>query len=206
MVDRQGPPAALAANGFAADGRIVRDSHPPARPGTRPGGGVLMSRVALNRLVRRALVLVATVAVIGVAAGTVQVAAVWRADAAPLDTAPVSMSSINTDMEAEVARTGTLKSQIDDVTGQLATLKDAVLTANDAMNGGAESAATLQQQLDTAKTKLQKLQSQLKGAQARLSALNSAAARQAALNAAARRSRPATSTVAAAPVSHENGD
>ena len=78
-----------------------------------------MSRATFNRLVRRAVVLAATVAVIGIAVGTVQVAATWRAEAAPLDTAPVSMSAVSTDMEAEVARTGTLSAQINDVAGQL---------------------------------------------------------------------------------------
>jgi chromosome segregation ATPase len=165
-----------------------------------------MSRATLNRLVRRTLVLAGTVAVIGVAVGTVQVAASWRAEAAPLDTAPVSMSAIDTDMEAEVARTSTLSAQLDEVAGQLATLKGAVWTANDAMTGGAESAATLQKQLDSARTRLEKLQSQLKGAQARLADLNRAAARQAALNAAARRSKPATTTAAAPAPTHEDDD
>ena len=126
-----------------------------------------MSRDTLNRLARRALVLAATVAVIGAAVVTVQVAAAWRAEAAPLDTAPAAMSAINTDMEAEVARTGDLSAQIDDVAGQLSTLKGAGL------------------------------QSQLKGAQARLTALNKAAARQAALNAAAKRSAAARTTATA---------
>jgi septal ring factor EnvC (AmiA/AmiB activator) len=147
-----------------------------------------MSREVLNRVVRRALVLAATGAVIGVAVVTVQVAAAWRAKAAPLDTAPVAMSAINTDMEAEIARTTALSGQINDVAGQLSSLKGAVSTANDAVAGDADSAATLEAQLATTKTTLEKLQSQLKGAQVRLVALNKAAARQAAINAAARRS------------------
>jgi hypothetical protein len=166
-----------------------------------------MSRAAFNRFVRRVVVLAATVAVIGVAVGTVQVAASWRADAAPLDTAPVSMSAINTDMEAEVARTGTLTGQINDVAGQLATLKGAVQTANDAVMGSTDSATTLQKQLDGAKAKLVKVQSQLKGALARLTALNKAAARQAAINATARRSAPAKTSAAPAPAGEvDNGN
>ena len=50
-----------------------------------------MSRERFARLGRRIVVLAATVAVIGVAVGVVQVAAQWRAEAAPLDTAPVGM-------------------------------------------------------------------------------------------------------------------
>ena len=52
----------------------------------------MMSREMLVRLGRRAVVLAATVAVIGVGVGVVQVAAQWRAEAAPLDTAPVGMT------------------------------------------------------------------------------------------------------------------
>jgi chromosome segregation ATPase len=165
-----------------------------------------MSGDVINRMVRRALVLAATAAVIGVAVVTVQVAAAWRAEAAPLDTAPVAMSAITTDMEAEVARTNALSGQINDVASQLSTLKGAVLTANDAVASDAENAATLEGQLAVTKTTLEKLQSQLKGAQARLVALNKAAARQAALNAAARRSSAATTRVASAPAGGGDDD
>jgi septal ring factor EnvC (AmiA/AmiB activator) len=157
-----------------------------------------MSRDALNRLVRRTLVLAATGAVLGAAVVTVQVAAAWRAESAPLDTAPVSMSSIGTDMEAEVARTEALSGQVDDVASELSSLKTALQTANGAMSGDAANATKLQGQLAAAKTKLDALQSQLKGAQTRLASLNRAAARQAALNAAARRTTPTTVAAPAA--------
>ena len=165
-----------------------------------------MSRDMINRMARRALVLAATAAVIGVAVVTVQVAAEWRAEAAPLDTAPVAMSAIDGDMEAEAARTEALSGQIDEVAGQLSTLNGALLTANDAMSADAENAATLQGQLAEAKTRYEKLQSQLKGAQARLAALNKAAARQAALNAAAKRSSAATTKAASAPAGGHDDD
>ena len=165
-----------------------------------------MSRDMINRMARRALVLAATAAVIGVAVVTVQVAAEWRAEAAPLDTAPVAMSAIDGDMEAEAARTEALSGQIDEVAGQLATLNGALLTANDAMTADAENAATLQGQLAEVKTRYEKLQSQLKGAQARLAALNRAAARQATLNAAARRSSAATTKAASAPAGGHDDD
>ncbi len=158
-----------------------------------------MSRPTLIRLVRRAAVLAATAGVIAIAVVTVQVAAAWRAEAAPLDTAPVAMSAINTDMEAEVARTATLSGDIDNVASQLSTLNGAVVTADQAVAGGAENATKLEAQLAKAKKKFEKLQSQLKGAQARLAALNQAAARQAALNAAARAVRPAARAAAPAP-------
>lgn len=155
-----------------------------------------MSRDVLNRIVRRVLVIAATGAIIAVAVVTVQTAAAWRAEAAPLDTAPVSMSTIDTDIEAEAARTEALSGQIDEVAGQLSTLKGALVTANGAISADAENAATLQAQLAQAKAKYEKLEAQLKGAQSRLAALNKAAARQAALNKAAAKKNTTTSTAA----------
>ena len=58
-----------------------------------------MTRATLTRVARRVLVLGGAVAVIAVAAFTVQLAAQWRTDSAPLDTVPVSMSSINAELQ-----------------------------------------------------------------------------------------------------------
>ncbi len=153
-----------------------------------------MSKELFLRLVRRAAVLVGTIAVIGVAAGTVQVAAEWRAASAPLDTAPVSMSSISDDFAVEEERAADLAGQMDGVAGQISTLQAALITANGSIAGDAANATTLQDQLTAAKVKLTSIQKQLKAAQARLEALNRAAARQAAAN----RSRPAAAAPAPA--------
>ena len=167
-----------------------------------------MSRDLLGRLVRRTLVVVLTVGVIAVAVGTVQVAAQWRAEAAPLDTAPVGMQTINADYATEVDRAGVLSGQVAEVAGQLATLRGAVLTANEGVTGEASNAEALQAQLTKAKAKYDKLLGQLKAAQARLQALNAAAARQAARNAAAgsSTSSSATSTRTAEPHEGEEHD
>jgi septal ring factor EnvC (AmiA/AmiB activator) len=153
-----------------------------------------MSGELLRRLARRAAVLALTLAVIGVGVGTVQLAARWRAESAPIDAAPVGMDSIGADAAAEVDRTQALSGQVDDVTRQIADLGTAVSSASDSVSGDTDNAQTLQKQLDQAKTRLQTVQKQLKAAQARLDALNAAAARQAALNAAARRSAPAATS------------
>ncbi len=147
-----------------------------------------MSRELLSRLLRRGTVLVATGAMIGVAVATVQVASAWRAESAPLDEAPVGLTTIAVQAEAEAARTELLVGQIDAVAGQLTTLKGALLAADGTLSDDTENATALQDQLAETKTKLEKLQAQLKGAEGRLAALNKAAARQAALNAAARTS------------------
>jgi chromosome segregation ATPase len=141
-----------------------------------------MSRETLIRIARRATVLVATGAVIGVAAFTVQLASQWRAAEAPLDTAPVGMTTIADDIAAENQRTVDLRGQMTDVVGQIGDLQTALSAASGAMDGDAAAAAKLQDQLASAKAKLAAMQKQLKGAQSRLDELNRAAARQAALN------------------------
>jgi septal ring factor EnvC (AmiA/AmiB activator) len=163
-----------------------------------------MSHPLLRRIVRRGMVLALTVGVIALGVGTVQVAAQWRADAAPLDTAPVGMETISADYQAELDRAEVLGGQVAEVAGQLATLRGAVLTADESVTGDSDAAHDLQAQLARAKAKLEKLQGQLKAAQARLQALNAAAARQAARNAATRSS--GGSAAAPAPThEHEDG-
>lgn len=144
-----------------------------------------MSREMLLRIGRRAIVLAATVAVIGVAVGVVQVAAQWRAEAAPLDTAPVGMTTISDDYAIETERAADLATQMDGVAGQISGLQSALITANGSMNDDTQTATDLQAQLAAATVKLTGLEKQLKAAQTRLEQLNKAAARQAALNRAA---------------------
>ena len=141
-----------------------------------------MSRETLARVVRRVAVLAATLAVIGVAAGTVQVAAEWRAASAPLDTAPVSMSSITQDYAVETQRADDLGKQMDGVAKQISDLQAALITADGSVAGDTTSATGLKAKLGAATVKLTTLQKQLDQAQQRLQALNRAAARQAAAN------------------------
>jgi hypothetical protein len=144
-----------------------------------------MSREMLVRLGRRAIVLAATVAVIGVGVGVVQVAAQWRAEAAPLDTAPVGMTELSDDFAIEAERAADLADQMDGVAGQISGLQAALITANGSIDDDALAATKLQGQLAAAKVKLTVLEKQLKAAQTRLEQLNKAAARQAAINRAA---------------------
>lgn len=153
-----------------------------------------MSRETLGRFVRRVAVVALTIAVIGVAVGTVQVAADWRAASAPLDAAPVSMSSIEQDYAIETERADDLATQMDGVAKQISTLQAALITANGSIAGDTASAQDLQVQLAAAKVKLTTIQKQLKGAQDRLQALNRAAARQAAANRSSSRRSTSTTT------------
>lgn len=160
----------------------------------------MMSREMLVRLGRRAIVLAATVAVIGVGVGVVQVAAQWRADAAPLDTAPVGMTTISDDYAIETERAADLANQMDGVAGQISGLQAALITANGSVDDDTQTATDLQGQLAVTKAKLTGLEKQLKAAQTRLEQLNKAAARQAAINrAAGARSSGGGTPAAAAP-------
>jgi septal ring factor EnvC (AmiA/AmiB activator) len=165
-----------------------------------------MQNEFLSSLFRRAMVLVATGAVIGVSVVTVQTASGWRAAAAPLDTAPVSMNAISTDMEAEAARTTVLTGQVDDVASQLGQLQGALMTANDSISGDADAVGALQKKIDDAKTKYDKLQKQLKTAQTRLSQLNAAASKQAALNARSKKTSSSGSSGTSATQPREGRD
>jgi hypothetical protein len=168
----------------------------------------MMSREMLVRLGRRAIVLAATVAVIGVAVGVVQVAAQWRAEAAPLDTAPVGMTTISDDYATETGRAADLADQMDGVAGQISGLQSALITANGSMKDDTQAATDLKGQLAAAKVKLTSLEKQLKAGQKRLEQLNKDAARQAALNRAAARTRSSGGggTPAAAPAAAPRGD
>ena len=145
-----------------------------------------MSRDLLTRIARRALVLAATGAVIGVGVFTVQLASEYRAAEAPLDAAPVSLSSVSDQYAIEAARASDLETQIGGVAAQVSDLQAALIAANGSLGGDADTATMLRDQLASAKDKLTGMQKQLKAAQSRLDALNRAAARQAALNRQAR--------------------
>ena len=157
-----------------------------------------MSNERFARLGRRIVVLAATIAVIGVAVGVVQVAAQWRAEAVPLDTAPVGMSEISDDFAIEAQRAADLADQMDGVAGQISGLQAALITANGSIDDDTQAATELQGQLVAANVKLTVLEKQLKAAQKRLEQLNKAAARQAALNRSAVAERSAAMASASA--------
>lgn len=141
-----------------------------------------MTRSTLTRIARRVAVLAATGAVLGIAVGTVQLAATWRVAEAPLDVAPVGMTTIDAELAAESERAAGIEARLMGVAGQVSELQAAVLAAGGTVDGDTQAAKALREQLAVAKGKLAGMQKQLRAAQARLEALNDAAARQAALN------------------------
>ena len=181
LVDRTCPPAA---RHVRPRGRrpVTVTVVQPAGAGTHRRGGVLMSGELRSRIVRRTAVLALTLGVIAAGVVTVGVAAQWRAESAPIDTAPVAMSQIDEDFTAEVARANNLSAQVSNVALEVAVLRSAVDTAASSVTGDTTAAKSLEAKLAKATAKYEKLQAQLKVAQKRLETLNAAAARQAALN------------------------
>ena len=163
-----------------------------------------MSRSVLIGVARRVLVLGASAAVIVVAALTVQLAAQWRTDSAPLDTVPVSMSSIDAELQNEVGRSADLTGQTDAVASRISELQAAISTANSSVTQSAQSAQGLKDQLGEAQTKLTTVEAQLQAAQQRLDQLNAAAARQAAIN--ARATKAGASSAGAPTPRHDDDD
>jgi hypothetical protein len=141
-----------------------------------------MSGELRGRIVRRTAVLALTLGVIAAGVVTVGVAAQWRAESAPIDTAPVAMSQIDEEFSAEIARANNLSAQVSNVALEVAVLRSAVDTAASSVTGDTTTAKSLEAKLEKATSKYEKLLAQLKVAQKRLEALNAAAARQAALN------------------------
>jgi len=165
-----------------------------------------MNRELVTRWARRGAVLVTTAAVLVVGVSTVQVAADWRKASAPLDTAPVGMSTIEDDFTAETGRTDELSGQIDDVAAQISDLKVALIAANGSMATDQEQATVLQAQLESSAAKLSTLQRQLKAAQRRLTELNRAAAPQAELNRPRRARSAGSGTSTRPPADDDDGE
>jgi len=130
-----------------------------------------------GRLVLRRLVIAGAclVVILGVA-GVVRVAAVLRADAAPLVAAPVSADRIATDVRSEQARASDLSGALTTLESQTTGLHDALTAAGNQLTADAETATRLRSDLAAAKARLVTLQAQLAAAQARLARLDAAKA------------------------------
>ena len=163
-----------------------------------------MSADLRGRLVRRGSVLAMTLAVIAVGLAAVAQAAVWRAQSAPLDRAPIGMSELDVQLAAELDRRDSLADQVSTVAGEIAILRGAIVTAEEGIAGDTDAATALETKLGSAKDKLDRLTKQLKAAKRRLDALNAAAARQAALNRAAAQGTTSAPTTTRSGGEHED--
>lgn len=107
---------------------------------------------------RRALVALGVVASITVGVATVDAAATWTAQSAPLQVAPESVDSLRARLAAEEARSAELQAQIDALHGHAGDLSAALNVATDRIATDEETAGALRDRLGAAKERLAALE------------------------------------------------
>lgn len=148
-----------------------------------------MTTVSRGLRARRVLVTMGAVATVGAGAGVVRLASDFAA-ATPADVVPVSMTSLQGQIDQEAARASAADGQAATLSDQLRTIQDAVSSAAGAADAQTARASQVAKDIAAAKARLTKLQAQLTLASGRLAALNAAGARIVA-------SRPGKGTVTA---------
>lgn len=112
---------------------------------------------------RIAVVLAVTTALVGGAA-TIRAAGLWTAASAPLAVAPASLTSINSALAAEKARSAALEEQLQTISAATADLKTALAAAQDQVATDATTAETLRTDLANARARLARLEASLRAA------------------------------------------
>lgn len=113
--------------------------------------------------------LITTVGVVGallLGFGTIKAAAAWTAASAPLTIAPTSISSLQSQLETEQARSAALQEQLLSLASQSTDLTVALEAAQVRIVADADQASQLAKDLKTAKKKLAKLQATIRATQA----------------------------------------
>ena len=130
-----------------------------------------------HRLLARRLVTAAgVVAVLAIGFGSIRAAAAWTAASAPLTVAPVSVSSLETDLAAERSRSDALVAQLEALDARSRDLEHALSQAQSRVESDAVNADDLEAQLAAATKKLTKLEKAIAKAKEDLAARSRAAA------------------------------
>ena len=127
-------------------------------------------------LVRRAMVTVGAIATVSGAAGVAHLAQISTATSVPVDVAPAAMTSVQGQIDQQVARVAALGPDAGALDMQVRTLFGAVASNSAATEVQTMAAARVAKDLAAAKARLTTLQGQLAAAGNRLSALNAAGA------------------------------
>ncbi len=114
--------------------------------------------------IRRTLTLGGTLAALVLGFVVIQSAAAWAVDAAPLNAAPVSATSIENKLVDEQARSADLQSQLWAITSNADQLSAALEAAQTQIATDADQATMLQKDLKDAKAKLAALQKSIRQA------------------------------------------
>lgn len=115
--------------------------------------------------VRRTITVGGTLAALVLGFAVIQAAAAWAVDAAPLNAAPVSATSIENKLVDEQARSADLQSQLWAITSNADQLSVALEAAQTQITTDADQATALQKDLKDAKAKLVALKKSIRQAQ-----------------------------------------
>lgn len=113
---------------------------------------------------RRLLTILGVIAALVVGFGSIRAAAVWTAASAPLTIAPVSVSTLQSQLADEQDRSGALQQQLDALASQSTDLASALQAAHSRIDIDAGHAKDLAAQLKTARQRLAKLQGSIASA------------------------------------------
>jgi chromosome segregation ATPase len=115
---------------------------------------------------RRLITTVGVIAALLLGFGTIKAAAAWTAASAPLTIAPTSISTLQSQLETEQARSADLQDQLRSLASQSTDLTVALEAAQVRIAADADQASQLAKDLKTAKKKLAKLQATIRATQA----------------------------------------
>jgi hypothetical protein len=113
---------------------------------------------------RRLLTVVGVIAAMVLGLGSIRAAAAWTAASAPLAVAPVSVSTLQSQLADEQNRSTALQQQLDALESQSTDLAAALQAAHARIDGDASHAKDLATQLKAAKQRLAKLQASIASA------------------------------------------
>lgn len=113
---------------------------------------------------RRLLTVVGVFAALVVGLGSIRAASVWTAASAPLTVAPVSVSTLQSQLAAEQNRSAALQQQLDALESQSTDLASALQAAHARIDTDAGHAKDLAAQLKTAKHRLAGLEAAITAA------------------------------------------
>jgi DNA repair exonuclease SbcCD ATPase subunit len=116
--------------------------------------------------VRRTLTLAGAVAAVILGLAAIQAAAAWTASAAPLAVTPTSVTSIETKLLEEQARSKDLEAQLRSITGQTDEMTAALQAAQERIVADARQADDLAKDLAAATKKLKALEASIRKAAA----------------------------------------
>jgi chromosome segregation ATPase len=116
--------------------------------------------------VRRSLTLAGAVAAVILGLAAIQAAAAWTASAAPLAVTPTSVTSIETRLLEEQARSKDLEAQLRSITGQTDEMTAALQAAQERIVADAKQADDLAKDLAAATKKLKALEASIRKASA----------------------------------------